>query len=70
MVNTVALCPTCKQPIPSTGNKRVCCKCGVVIGKHHKWYFNADSRPQHRDCAHPDAYPTAANAPQIQEALL
>lgn len=54
------LCPACghqfAQDAPThLRGRRVCRLCGLVIGKHHKWTFGSDGRPEHRDCKHPTA---------------
>jgi hypothetical protein len=53
-------CPTCGGPW-SNRAKRVCRKCGQVIGSRHKYQL-VPAGPglfalEHRDCKHPDSYP-------------
>lgn len=36
--------------------KRICCKCKIQIGGHHKWFFNKQSKAEHRNCKSPCKY--------------
>jgi endogenous inhibitor of DNA gyrase (YacG/DUF329 family) len=48
-------CPTCGSVFEAKA-KRVCSKCGKIIGRHDKFTFMPDSRVAHRHCDRPDQY--------------
>jgi hypothetical protein len=65
------ICPTCKQPLPQEGAKRVCADCHEPILRHDKFYFRTmDGRSEvvHRHCDNPRSY-ESKDAP-TQTALL
>lgn len=58
----IATCPHCKHTFdtesPKKG-KRICCECQKPILRHDKWFFNPDSKVQHRHCDNPEEYRAA-----------
>lgn len=36
--------------------KRVCCKCKLPIGSHHKYFKNGSGELEHRNCKRPELY--------------
>lgn len=53
------ICPTCKQPIPVTGPKRICADCQRPIERHDKFHFRTvagKSTVVHRHCDNPESY--------------
>lgn len=54
----VKRCPTCGRPHPGQF-VRVCDKCDVLIGRHHKFVTKRKGRGfvfVHRNCKDPEAY--------------
>lgn len=52
-------CPNCKHRFETRKIKkgvRICCLCNKNIGKHDKWFFNSESKVQHRHCDKPTEY--------------
>lgn len=64
-------CPNCKHSYATapTDGRRKCALCGQNIGKHDKWFFNADGKVQHRHCDHPQEYvhPDSKKPPEQTE---
>jgi len=58
-------CPTCGQPWPRTGPKRVCTGCALPIRRHDRWHFGRRG-PEHNDCEHPEGLPLIEPEPTME----